>query len=321
MKIDNSDIRISLVIPAFNEEDSLKIFLNSLKKELSKIKTTYEIIVVNDGSTDRTLDIAREMSKKNSNIRIVNFSRNFGKEIATTAGISYAKGEAIIMMDADGQHPPEYISDFISLWEKGFQIVIGVRRTNQKEGFIKRYGSRLFYKLFNATGDTALIPGATDFRLIDRSVQQEFIRFTERHRITRGLIDWMGFNKTTLDFHAKERIGGKASYNVNKLFGLAIHTFISLSMAPLYIISYVGGFITIASFMTGLFIFFEQIILGDPLGLAFTGTAMLSILILFLVGLILTAQGLISMYLSHVHVQTQNRPLFIVDKKSSVNIE
>lgn len=314
-------MKLSVVVPAHNEEESLPSFFPALIKGVEKaVGKSYEILIVNDGSTDHTLKIARDLAKNNTRLRIVSLSRNFGKEVATTAGIFNATGEATIIIDADGQHPPELIEEFVKLWQSGSQVVIGVRKSNQKEGPIKRYGSKLFYRLFNATSNTLLLPGATDYRLIDKDVREEFVHFTERYRITRGLIDWMGFNRAIVPFHANERIGGQASYKVSHLFKLALNSFVSLSMAPLYIIGYAGGIITALSFLLGLFVAIEQLILGDPLNLRVTGTAMLSILILFLVGVILVAQGLISIYLSHIHVQTQNRPLFIIDKKSSVNL-
>ena len=314
--------KLSVVVPAYNEQESFPKFYPMLLGAINQaVGESYELIVVNDGSTDSTLDVLKNLSKNNRKIRIINFSRNFGKEIATTAGIFYAHGEAILMIDADGQHPPELIKKFIEVWQAGSQVVIGVRKSNAKEGPIKKYGSKLFYKLFNSTGATAMIPGATDFRLIDKEVQAEFIKFSERYRITRGLIDWMGFERSTIPFSANQRLGGKASYKVAKLVRLALDSFVSYSVAPLFIVGYVGTFITFITFIVGLFLFIEQILLGDPLRLRVTGTAMLSLLILFLVGIILISQGLISLYMSHVHAQTQNRPLFIIDKRNSVRLD
>lgn len=315
------ELKLSVVVPAYNEEISFPKFLPQLVAEIEKaVGNSYEIIAVNDGSKDSTLKILQDVAKVDKRFKVVNLSRNFGKEIATTAGIFQAKGEAIVVIDADGQHPPELINEFVRLWEEGNQVVIGVRKSNKKEGFIKRYGSKAFYRLFNASSDTTLIPGATDFRLIDRAVQEEFIQFTERYRITRGLIDWMGFERAIVPFHANERIGGVASYKVSQLFKLALNSFISLSMTPLYAIGYIGILITGLAFLGGAFIFIEQLLLSDPLGLNVTGTAMVSLLILFLVGIIMSSQGLLAVYLSHIHIQTQNRPLFIIDRRRSVNL-
>ncbi len=316
---------VSVVVPIFNEERGFKQFHGSLVKVLESLALPdgYEIIYVNDGSTDNTVESARSVTNKSSGkmVELVSLSKNFGKEIATSAGISYSRGEATIMLDGDGQHPPEVIPEFIKSWQKGNKVVVGLRKSNQKEGFIKRYGSKIFYKLFNVVGGMTLEPGSTDFRLIDKSVREQFLQFDERYRITRGIIDWMGFQRAYVDFHAKERLVGKAKYKFSKLFGLAVNSFVSLSMKPLYFIGYVGAALTFLSFLFGLFIIIEQLLLRDPLRLKFTGTAMLSVLLLFMVGIVLSAQGLISVYLSHIHAQTQKRPLFIVDKSLSSNLE
>lgn len=314
-------VKLSVIIPAYNEEESLPNFWPDLIKGVEEaVSSSYEVIFVNDGSTDSTLDIIRKLAAKNDRVCCLSLSRNFGKEIATTAGIFQAKGEASLIIDADGQHPPKLIKEFVKQWQSGYDVVIGVRKSNKREGFVKRYGSKLFYRLFNKTGNVVLLPGATDFRLIDSSVSNEFRGFTERNRITRGIIDWMGFRRTTIAFHANERLGGKATYKFSKLFELALNSFVSLSVAPLYAISYVGLAITAGSFMAGTFVIIEQLILSDPLRLHVTGTAMLVILTLFLVGIILVSQGLLAIYLSHIHSQTQNRPLFIVDRKNSIKL-
>jgi len=315
-------VKLSVIIPSYNEEASLPAFWPSLIKGIEEaVSSSYEVILVNDGSTDNTLDIIRKLAKKNGRVRCLSLSRNFGKEIATTAGMFQAKGEAVLIIDADGQHPPELIKEFVKQWQDGYDVVVGVRKSNKREGLIKRYGSKLFYRIFNKTSDMVLLPGATDFRLIDSSVRNEFQEFTERNRITRGIIDWMGFRRTTIPFHANERIGGKATYKFSKLLGLALNSFVSLSVAPLYAISYVGLAITMGAFLIGVFVIIEQLILSDPLHLHITGTAMLVILTLFLVGIILVAQGLLAIYLSHIHSQTQNRPLFIIDRKNSIKLD
>ena len=315
-------MKLSVIIPSYNEEASLPAFWPSLIKGIEEaVSSSYEVILVNDGSTDNTLDIIRKLAKKNGRVRCLSLSRNFGKEIATTAGMFQAKGEAVLIIDADGQHPPELIKEFVKQWQDGYDVVVGVRKSNKREGLIKRYGSKLFYRIFNKTSDMVLLPGATDFRLIDSSVRNEFQEFTERNRITRGIIDWMGFRRTTIPFHANERIGGKATYKFSKLLGLALNSFVSLSVAPLYAISYVGLAITMGAFLIGVFVIIEQLILSDPLHLHITGTAMLVILTLFLVGIILVAQGLLAIYLSHIHSQTQNRPLFIIDRKNSIKLD
>lgn len=309
---------VSIVVPAYNEAAGIEQFYASLRKVLAGALTyRHEIIFINDGSTDNTLDILHAITKKDERVRLLCLSRNFGKEVATTAGINNAKGDALIILDADGQHPVELIPKFIGHWEAGNNVVVGVRTQNQKEGFLKKYGSGLFYRLFNATSDMKLVPGSTDYRLIDRSVQQEFIRMTERNRITRGLIDWLGYRRNYIYFKANERMAGEATYSFKKLLKLAVNSTISLSTTPLYFAAYIGAAIVPFSILLGLFMLAEQL-LGDPLALNITGTAYLVVLVMLLVGLLLISQGIMALYLSHIHAETQNRPLYLIDHRRSV---
>lgn len=316
-------MELSIIIPAFNEQNNIVQTINSIDQEVKKFidNKKFEIIIINDGSTDQTLKKIKNLSITKNYIKIINFTRNFGKEIALSAGIKFSQGKAVIIIDADGQHPIELMKDFYALWLKGYLVVVGVRKSNQNEGFIKKQGSKYFYHILNKISKTKLIPGSSDYRLIDRLVCQEFNKFDEHYRITRGLIDWMGFKTGYIDYHANSRSSGKANYNISKLFSLAINSFISLSMTPLYAISYLGVFITLVSFISGLFVFIEQIILTDPFHLKMTGTAMLSIVLIFFVGIILTVQGLLALYISHIYAKSQNRPLYIIDSLNSMNIK
>jgi len=311
---------LSIVIPVHNESAGIRTFHKDLLlPSLREIKN-YEIIYVNDGSSDDTLSIIQEFAKKDRNVQVLNLSRNFGKEIAVTAGISIANGDATIIMDSDGQHPPELINEFVAKWQAGAQVVVGVRKTNKGEGFIKRYGSKLFYMLINNLTDAELIPRSTDYRLIDVAVRTEFLRFTERNRITRGLIDWLGFKRDYIYFDSPERIAGEASYKTSQLIRLATNSFISLSLKPLFLFGWIGGCIMILSFIFGVFTLIEQFILGDPLMIHFSGSVILGNFIAFMVGLVLVSQSMLAVYISHIHSQTQDRPLFVIDTNESVNI-
>lgn len=313
--------QLSVVIPAHNEEASIPAFYAQLRDVLAVQKDlTYEVIFIDDGSTDATHQEIKKIAAADQNIRVIAFTRNFGKEAATSAGIQHARGEAILMIDADGQNPPELIPKFLELWRGGARVVVGIRKSNQKEGFIKRYGSKLFYALLKKMSRGEVVARATDFRLIDRTVQREFNALTERNRITRGLIDWIGYKHATVEFVANPRMAGQASYKITKLFKLAINSFVSLTLAPLYFIAWAGGVITVVSLVSGLFVLVEQVLLHDPLGLKVTGTAMLAILILFLIGLVLISQGLMVLYISHIHAETQNRPLYVIDRKHSIGL-
>ncbi len=313
---------ISVVIPVYNEEKGFKKFyFELLEPELKKLKYNYEVILIDDGSRDKTLEIVQAMAEKDAHIKVVAFSRNFGKEVALTAGIREAVGDAILTIDADGQQPPKLIPEFIEKWEQGGEIVIGVRGKYEKHGFIAKLGSKLFYKMLKGMGVKDTVPGSTDFRVIDRAVADEYNKLTEHGRITRGLMDWMGFKKVYIDYIYGNRLAGKPSYNFGKLFNLAIDSFISLSTTPLMVFGWIGVFITFTSLILGIFVGIEEFILGDPIGLKWTGTTCVSIFITFLVGLVLISQAITALYISHIHAEAQGRPLYIIDRKNSRNLK
>ena len=314
-------MKISFVIPVYNEEKGFENFYTKLLlPELEQLKYDYELILVNDGSSDKSLEIVQKLAEKDKRIKVLCFSRNFGKEIALTAGIREAIGDAVMTIDADGQQPPKLIHEFIKKWEEGGEIVIGVRGKYEKHGFIAKLGSKFFYKILSIMGVKDTVPGSTDFRIIDRCVADEYSKLTEHGRITRGLMDWMGFKKIYIDYIYGNRLAGKPSYNFKKLFQLAIDSFVSLSTTPLIIFGWIGIFITIASFILGVFVIIEEFIMADPLQLKWTGTTCLSIFITFLIGLVLTSQAITALYISHIHAEAQGRPLYIIDHKNSRNL-
>jgi glycosyltransferase involved in cell wall biosynthesis len=311
---------LSIVVPLYNEQAGLEHFHESLMALLGALKGgEYEVIYCDDGSTDGTAELVRKFHGKDARIKLISLTRNFGKEIATTAGVHNAAGNAILTLDADGQHPIELIPEFLRRWEAGSKVVIGLRVSNQQEGWVKRQGSKWFYRLVNRLTGVKLMPGATDFRLIDRSVQREFARMTERNRITRGLIDWLGYPREYIEFTANPRLHGEASYSFRKLFKLAIDSVISLSVSPLYIAAYIGAVVLPVSVLVGLAMLLDALF-GDPLNWNATGSAYIIVLLLFLVGVLLVSQGIIGLYLSHIHTETQNRPLYVVNEEKSINI-
>ncbi len=311
---------LSVVVPVFNESAGLETFHRSLLIELEKLAILFEVMYCDDGSTDDTADQVRRWCKNDPRIKLLRLSRNFGKEIATTAGIHAASGQAIMTLDADGQHPVELMPEFVTRWKAGAKVVIGLRTANQQEGSIKRYGSKLFYWLFNRLTGVELLAGSTDFRLIDRSVQQTFKQMTEHGRITRGLIDWLGYKREYIAFTANPRQAGQASYSFKKLSKLAIDSVISLSISPLYIPAYIGVIVLPVSVLLGLFMVMN-IIIGDPWRLHITGGGYVMVLLLFLIGILLVSQGIIGLYLSHIHTETQNRPLYVIDQEGSAGID
>ncbi len=318
----SNQIELSVVVPIFNEAEGLPTFHTSLAGILKKSDVkSYEIIYVDDGSRDQTIEVIKHLITANERIKYLPLSRNFGKESAVAAGIKFAKGDAIMLLDGDGQHPVELIPKFISLWLKGNKVVVGIKRSNTKEGLIKRAGSYLFYKTFNMITKQKLIPGSTDFCLIDKTVRTAFLELKEVDRINRGLIDWLGFKTDYIEFNANPRLYGGAGYSLRKLIKLAIDSYVGFSNAPLYFFGYLGAIISVLSFLLGITVFIEQLILGDPLAWKFTGTAMLAILIIFLVGIMLTSQGIMSLYVSLTYAQSKNRPLYVIDYDNSIGIE
>lgn len=307
---------LSVVVPAYNEAGNLPHLYDSLQPVLAGLKLSYEIIFVDDGSTDTSVEAIAALRRKDKAVHSLRLSRNFGKEVAITAGLHKARGEAILTLDADGQHPVELIPEFVAHWRAGAKVVVGVRQTNQREGVLKRYGSKLFYGLFNRSIGVRLTPGATDFRLLDHTVQRDFSQLTERNRITRGLVDWLGYPQQHVPFAANPRLNGTATYSPRKLFKLAVDSAISLSISPLYIAAYIGAIVLPAATLLGLGMIIDWLV-GDPLHLHATGGAYLAVFMLWLIGVLLVSQGIIGLYLSHIHTETQNRPLYVVDEASS----
>ena len=309
---------ISIVVPVYNEEKNLKSLFESLSKtfELLAEKYLYEIIFVNDGSEDKSGEILEGLASKDSRIKYLEFSRNFGKEIALSCGIHNAKGEAIILIDADLQHPIELIPNFIEKWQNGADIVIGIREKNSQEGIVKKTGSYFFYKIMDLISETKLVSGETDFRLISRNVADEFCRFTERGRITRGLIDWLGFKKEYIYFEAKQRELGRPGYSFLKLVRLGLSSFVSHSLFPLKLAGYLGIFITLFAGPLGVFMFANRYFFH---WMVFSGPAMLAVFNLFLIGIVLICLGLIASYIANIHLEVTNRPIYIIRKKKNID--
>ncbi|MFA5358740.1 MAG: glycosyltransferase family 2 protein [Patescibacteria group bacterium] len=315
----DSQKQISIVIPLYNEAGNLEKLYSDLKDVLAKISCScnYEIIFVDDGSTDGSTEMVLRFAANDRAVKVIEFSRNFGKELAITAGVNNCEGDACIIMDADLQHPIGLIPEFVKKWEAGAEVVVGVREKNKNEGLTKKIGSILFYKIIGMISETEMVPRSTDYRLLDRKVIKEFNRFTEKNRITRGLIAWLGFKKDYIYFAANARYSGRASYGFFKLIKLALSAFVTHSLFPLKLAGYVGVFITIFSAITGIFIFTDKYILNNLWNLNFTGTALLAVLIIFFVGIILCCLGLIALYIANIHEEVSHRPLYIVRRREN----
>jgi glycosyltransferase involved in cell wall biosynthesis len=311
---------LSVVVPLYDEAAGLKGFHDDLLKTVKGLTDDYEIIYVDDGSSDNTAELIGRFHSADSRVKLIKLSRNFGKENALTAGIAAATGQATLMIDGDGQHPVEAIPEFVAKWRDGAKVVVGVHLGHGAAGRVKRTGSKQFYRLFNRLTSQQLIPGSSDFRLIDREVSRAFLELKEGNRMTRGLIDWLGFRRELVYFEPKPRTSGEAGYGHSDLMRLAANSFVSMSPKPLYFFGYLGVLITGMSLLAGTAIIIEQLVLNDPWSWNFTGTAMLGILIIFLVGLVLLSQGILSLYISHIHSQSKGRPLYVIDRGASAGI-
>jgi glycosyltransferase involved in cell wall biosynthesis len=308
---------ISIIIPCYNEAQNIEALFTGITEALAPSQYDFEMLFVDDGSKDNSTEVIASLPlSEKFHVKTLSLSRNFGKEIALTAGLDACIGVAAILIDADMQQPPSYMPEFIAKWEAGAEVVVGHRKLDKHYApLYKRLGSKIFYKLLTAISETPVEAGATEFRLIDRVVIDQFKRFTERRRLTRGLIDWLGFERANVYFKPSQRASGTTGYPLGKLIGLAITSFTSNSLLPLRLTSYIGSIITLLSGLLGIFVLIENNILNDPWNLNFTGTACLGILTIFLIGIVMMALGLIALYIATIHTEVINRPLYAVRHK------
>ncbi len=308
---------LSIVIPVYNEAANLPLLYKELLRHTQRLPYQFEVIFVDDGSQDDSARIIRGLEDNDPDVRAIELARNFGKEAAVSAGLHAAKGNAVIAMDADLQMPPRLLSDFIAEWENGADIVVGVF-ASRSMSFIRRTGAKIFYRIMGMIGQSKITPHATDYRLLDRQVVNVFKSFTEHNRITRGMIDWLGFSRAYVHFEQEARRNGKPNYSMKNLIALAMNSFTSYSLVPLKLAGYLGIIILSLSIPAGIFMYVERYIMHDPWRLLFSGTDMLAILILFLVGVMLACLGLISLYIANIHAEVINRPLYVVRKRPRV---
>lgn len=305
---------VSIVVPVYREERSLPLLAERLDQVAASYpKYEFEYVWVNDGSPDESWWVMKTIASQNKRLRAVDLSRNFGKEVALTAGLDAARGDALIFMDADLQHPPEFIPQLISAWEQGFEVVATVRGRFESESALRKLCSRVFYKVMRWISDLEMVSKTTDFRLIDKKVAHELRTISERQRIFRGLIDWAGFRKTYVAFEAAERLHGEASYSYRKLAVLALDSVIGNSTVPLLMIVYLGLISSLISFLTLVGMALHKFVFSNSLN--FTNLAFVVVGNVLLTGVMLTALGIMSLYLRKIYGETQGRPLYFVREK------
>ena len=314
----NQNKRVTLVVPAHNEEKNIQVFTDAILAVFKPmLNYDYELIFINDGSNDNTDLAIDKATSKDENIKAIHFTRNFGKEAATSAGIHHASGDCIIIMDSDMQHPVELVPEFIKKWEEGNDVVVGKVKTS-KSSFHKKVSRVIFYKLIKAMSDEKIDMSGNDFRLIDKSVADSFKNIKEGNRTTRTIIDWLGYKRETVMFTPNSRAEGDASYNTRQLIRLAINTLMHNSLLPLKIAGYFGSILFVIMGLLGTFIIIEKYIMGDPLSLGFSAASQLAVLNTFLISFVLICIGFMSMYIGNIHSEVRGRPLYIIKKYTKV---
>jgi polyisoprenyl-phosphate glycosyltransferase len=307
-------VKLSIVVPCFNEEKVLQETNGRLTALISswvtgKLINDYEIIYINDGSQDNTLNILKQLAATNQNIKVISFSGNFGHQAALTAGLHYASGDAAVSMDADLQDPPELIEKMLDKFNEGFDIVYGVRSARGRDGFFKKSTAKGFYKLMKLIG-VPLVYEHADFRLLSARVLKEFKKYTEVNRFLRGIIPLMGFNNCVVEYERKERFAGETKYPLKKMLLFAIEGLTSLSLVPLRIVSFAGLIMFFMSFLLSIWALFIKIE-----GLALPGWTSTVLPIYFLGGIQLIFLGIIGEYIGKIYLEVKKRPLFIIMEK------
>ena len=302
---------LSVVIPVFNEAGNVGPLCARLKPVLERIGRAWEVVFVDDGSTDGTLAAVRAENRADGRVGAVSFSRNFGKEVAIAAGLDHARGRAVVIMDADLQHPPEVIESFVQRWREGYVMVYGERMSRDDETRIRRGFARLFYRLFDRFGETPLPTGAGDFRLIDRKGVEVLRSLGERARFSKGLYAWIGFRATGVPFVVAERERGGTKWSFRKLFRFAFDGITSFSTVPLRVWTYLGGLISLLALGTALYFLVRTLLYGTDS----PGFPSLIVSVMFFSGIQLISLGIIGEYVGRIFAEVKRRPLYVVAER------
>jgi len=302
--------RIAIVIPAYNEEDNVEIAYKRLKEVLDSTNYDYELIFVDDGSKDNTLSKLLELYEKDKKVKVISLSRNFGKEIALSAGLDYVDADAVIPFDVDLQDPPEVIPKLIAKFEEGYDVVNAVRIKREGETFLKRFTSKAFYKIINILSDIEIPQDVGDFRLISKAALNAVKQIRERKRFMKGIFAWVGFKTTSVYYERAPRHAGKTKWNYFKLINLAIEGITSFSIAPLRLASLLGLFVSFVAFLYAMWIIIQKLVYGNPV----KGYPSIMVAILFLGGVQLITIGIIGEYVGRIYEEVKQRPLYIVKK-------
>jgi glycosyltransferase involved in cell wall biosynthesis len=308
---------ISVVAPAYNEQEVLEEFYRRVTNVLVSIGAPYEIVLVNDGSRDNTLALMHAMQAKDQHVSIIDLSRNFGKEIALTAGLDHTHGDVVVVLDSDLQDPPELIPEMLEGWRDGYDIIYGVRSQRDGETWLKKATAKSFYRLIQRVSRVQIPKDTGDFRLMTRRAVQELSRLREQHRFMKGLFAWIGFPSKPIYYRRDPRVAGETKWNYWNLFNLAVEGITSFTIAPLKVATYLGLSVAFLALIYALFVIWKTLVYGDPA----RGYPSIMVTILFLGGVQLTAIGVLGEYIGRIFNEVKRRPLYLVNRVLQSSLE
>jgi len=301
---------ISIVAPAYNEQEVINEFHRRVSEILRVIGAPYELVLVNDGSSDQTLALMHALQADDPQVMVVDLSRNFGKEIALSAGLDHCSGEVVVVLDADLQDPPELIPEMLKGWREGYDVIYGVRSDREGESWLKKATAQLFYRLIGSVSRVEIPRDTGDFRLMSRRVVRELSRLREEHRFMKGLFAWVGFPSRPLVYRRSARLAGTTKWSYWKLWNLALEGITSFTIAPLKIASYLGLSVAFLSLLYAAFVIWKTLMYGEPV----RGYPSLLVAVLFLGGVQLIAVGVLGEYIGRIFNEVKGRPLYLVNR-------
>lgn len=302
---------LSIIVPVFNEEAVLEELHRRLTIVSQGLETTYEILYVNDGSKDRSMDLLERVAHQDPHVRVIQFARNFGHQVAITAGMDHAQGEAVVVIDADLQDPPELIGKMLAKWREGYDVVYAVRERREGDSFFKRATAAVFYRLLKRITHVDIPLDTGDFRLMSRRAIEAMKLFRERNRFVRGLVSWIGFNQTGIRFVRAERYAGETKYPLKKMLRFAMDGIVTFSFVPLQLATYLGFIVSGLSFLGILWVIYMRIFTQQTI----VGWASLMAIALFLGGVQLITLGVIGEYIGRIYDEVKHRPLYLIQEK------
>lgn len=302
--------QISIVVPVFDEAENLPVLQRELSAVLSAGGLSYEILYVNDGSRDDSLRVIRRLAEEDPEVRYINLSRNFGHQVAVSAGLDHCRGDAVVIMDADLQDPPALIAKLYERYREGYEVVYARRRRRRGEGLLKRLTASFFYRLMARITSVHIPLDTGDFRIIDRKVVEVLRNMPERHKFLRGQIAWVGFRQTFVEYDRNERMAGESGYSWSRMIRFALDGITAFSDVPLRLVTYCGFFVSGIAFLIALYALYARFILQDYV----QGWASLIISVLFIGGIQMIGIGIIGEYISRIQTDTRKRPLYVIDE-------